>query len=265
MKPSQRFRKPHRIKKKTSIFKNKLFWLGILTLVFIGTILYFLIFSSFFQIKEIEIYGNEKVPAEELQKEIGLLILKKFWKISSRSIFLASLNKIKENLFEKFPQIANLNLKRKFPNFLILEIEERKPEAVWCSNSFCFFIDEEGIIFEEISEIPLNYLKIKELREKKLELGEKVLEKEILDSIKTIETKFKENLKIDIEEFIIASEERLNVKTFEGWEIYFNLKEDINWQITKLGLVLEKEIPLEKRGNLEYIDLRFDRVYYKYR
>jgi len=63
------------------------------------------------------------------------------------------------------------------------------------------------------------------------------------------------NLKIL--EVSIISEERLNAKTSEGWEIYFNLEGDINWQLTKLGAVLEKEIPPEKRENLEYIDLRF--------
>ena len=61
-----------------------------------------------------------------------------------------------------------------------------------------------------------------------------------------------------------VSEKRLNTKTSEGWEIYFNLKGDLNWQITELGLVSEKQIPLEDRGELEYIDLRFSRVYYKY-
>jgi len=259
------YKKPYRLKKKKSILKSRFFWLTILILIIIGTIFYFLIFSSVFQIKEIKISGNQKVSNENLQEKISPQLTKNFWRFSSRSIFLTNLSEIKENLFKDFPQIAEINLKRKFPNSLILEIEERRPEAIWCSNNLCFFVDKEGIIFEEISEIPLNNIEIKELREKKLELGEKVLEKEILDSIKTIETKLKENLKINIEEFIISSEERLNVKIKENWEIYFNLRKDINWQITELGLILEKEIPLERRGDLEYIDLRFDRVYYKYR
>ena len=74
-----------------------------------------------------------------------------------------------------------------------------------------------------------------------------------------------EELKIKTKEFIIFSE-HLNVKTSEDWEVYLNPQEDINWQLTKLGAVLEEEIPLEKRKDLEYIELRFGNFApYKYR
>jgi len=53
----------------------------------------------------------------------------------------------------------------------------------------------------------------------------------------------------------------LDVKTSEGWEIYFNLKKDINWQLTELDFLLKERIPPDKKGNVEYIDLRFERIY----
>ena len=53
--------------------------------------------------------------------------------------------------------------------------------------------------------------------------------------------------------------------TKEGWRILLDLKENMEWQQTKLQLVLEQKIPLEKRGELQYIDLRFgDQAYIKY-
>jgi hypothetical protein len=68
-----------------------------------------------------------------------------------------------------------------------------------------------------------------------------------------------------IVEISIISNERLNIKTFEGWLIYFNPKEDLDWQTQKLDLVLEKQIPLEKREELEYIELRFgNQAFIKY-
>jgi len=92
-------------------------------------------------------------------------------------------------------------------------------------------------------------------------LGERIAEKEIISQIIDLESKLKEDLKIPLKELTIVSEERLNAKTLEGWEIYFNLKGDLNWQILKLKAVLENRIPPEKRGNVIYIDLRFERVY----
>jgi len=54
-------------------------------------------------------------------------------------------------------------------------------------------------------------------------------------------------LKIEIKDFIIVSEKRLNIETKEGWDIYFSLEKDIKLQITKLRVLLEKEILIEKR------------------
>ena len=96
-------------------------------------------------------------------------------------------------------------------------------------------------------------------------LGQKVIEESLLKSILEIQQKLSSDLKIWITEFDILSNERLNVKTLQGWEIYFNPKGNINWQVVELGLVLEKEIPIEKVPSLEYIDLRFTKVYYKYK
>ncbi len=71
-------------------------------------------------------------------------------------------------------------------------------------------------------------------------------------------------MKLKIEEFNISSPTRLDVKTIEGWWVYFSTAFDIDLQITKLNLLLEKEISQEDRGVLKYIDLRFkDRAYYK--
>jgi len=55
----------------------------------------------------------------------------------------------------------------------------------------------------------------------------------------------------------------LDVKTAEGWEIYFNLEENLSWQLTQLYLLLERKISPEERRTLQYIDLRFNKIYYK--
>ncbi|MFC1629892.1 hypothetical protein ACFL11_01590, partial [Patescibacteria group bacterium] len=95
--------------------------------------------------------------------------------------------------------------------------------------------------------------------------GEEVIEEEKINKILEINKGFRSNLKIQLEQAIIINQERLNVKTLEGWEAYFDLKGDINWQLTELKLLIEEKIPPDKRGDLEYIDLRFTKIYYKYR
>jgi len=307
------YKKPYRIKRKRSIFKNRFFWLCILILIIAGSIFYFLFLYPFFDVKEIIISGNEEVKGDELRssspftnarvvdelrssspftnarvkEEIENLVKEqiqtdfKFFK--NKNINLINLKEIDKIILENFHQIARVSSKKELPDAIIIEIEERKPAAVFKQNNNWFFADKEGIIFQQINDevatqtaeqitIIQNSLLTKDLK-----LGERIAEKEIISQIIEFDSKLKEDLKISLpepqrrvekriyslglEELTIISEERLNAKTSEGWEIYFNLKGDLNWQILKLKAVLENRIPPEKRGNIDYIDLRFERVY----
>lgn len=158
-------------------------------------------------------------------------------------------------------------------------VVERLALVNWCREEQCFSLDIEGIIFKE-SHLEKGLIKIKdEQNVTPLILGERVIEKDFLDKILEIQSKISEELKmfskaedfsahggqIKLKEFVISTE-RLNVKTLEGWEIYFDLQNEIEWQLTKLKMVLEREIPSEKRKDLDYIDLRFGNYsYYKYK
>ena len=98
---------------------------------------------------------------------------------------------------------------------------------------------------------------------KEFVLGQEVVKKELLDLILRIQGNLKDGFQIDTKEAILSLPKRLDIKTSENWQIYLNLESDINLQITKLNLLLEEEITPEIKETLEYIDLRFTRVYYK--
>jgi len=273
-----RYRKPHRIRRKRSPLRSRFFWITLLIIIFLGIAFYFAIFSKVFQIKEIIITGNKKIQAQDLENLIREKINQRLLFFSTKSIFLINSEKIVNSILEKFPQAEETALKRKLPATLIFEIQERTPVAIWCqarlsfpSENFggqgekCFFVDKFGIIFETGPE---NYDLVIKFQDETKDgyLGEQIVKEEQIRSILEIQERLKTNLKIITKEFIIQNANRINVKTIEGWEIYFDLREDIDWQLTKLRLVLEKEIPAEKREKLEYIDLRFGNFApYKYR
>jgi len=270
-----RYKKNYRTKKKKiifSIFLSRFFWLGLLIFVILGVIFYFVIFSSFFQTKQVNISGNEKISAEDIKIIIRKGLEKKFLFFSTKSIFLINLNKIKEEILSSFPRIAGIEIKRKLPNILDINVVEKLAIAVFCfarpnfdeqnlggQEEKCFLLDSEGVIFEETQ--PRNDL-IRLTDKQKVEtiLGKNVIKKDYLDKVLKIQKEVLKELKLEIKEFTIFKE-RLNAKTADGWEIYFNPQKDLDWQLTELVLVLKEKIPLEKRGNLEYIDLRFEKIY----
>jgi cell division protein FtsQ len=229
-----------------------------------GALFYFAVFSPNFQIQEIKISGNQKIPAEDIENSIRERVSQKLLFFPTKSIFLIDSDGIVSQLLEKFPQIEKINLKRKLPATLIAKIQERLLIAVWCQNEECFSIDKTGVIFERSSPDSGLIIKSPEVKEPPL-LGQIVIEENLLQKIFGVRGGLT-NLKIGAKEFIVLQRERTNIKTLEGWEIYFNPAGDINWQLTKLRLVLEKEVPPERRKDLEYIDIRFGNFApYKYR
>ncbi len=286
-----RYKKFYRAKKRKSIIRlilySRVFWLSCLVLIILGVVFYLVIFSSFFQIEEISIRGNKKVSTENLKSIINNRINKKIFFLNSKSIFLANLEEMSKEILEKFPQISDTDLKRDFPDIVTVKIEERKAIGVWCQphtlnaesiesvenntekvqgqDSNYFYVDKEGIIFEKEKGDPVSSqnLRIRNLVSsiEDIQLGKKVIEKEQLNQILKIESKLKNDLKIPLREISIISEKRLNAKTAQGWEIYFNPKKDIDWQLKELDFLLEEKIPPDKRRNIEYVDLRFEKIY----
>ena len=262
----RKYRKPYRIKKRKSIWRNRFFWLGILGLVILGGIFYLLGLSAFFRIEKIIVSGNEEIPKERIQDIVKENLERKIMFFKSKSIFLIDLKKIKENVLNIFPQIGEIEITRGFPDTLNLKVAERKEVGIFCHQDTCFLLDKEGIIFENVPE-EMQLLKIQKLNlDREIKLGERIIEKELSAPILEAETELREDFKIPVKEISIISDERVNFKTFEDWEIYFNPQRGINWQLTKLKAVLENEIPAEKRKDLEYIELRFgNSAPFKYR
>lgn len=255
-------KKKRRSRPKKSFLRKKTFWLFLLGFIFSSAVSYLLFFSEVFQIKKIEISGNEMIDREVIYRVIESGIERRVVFFNTKNIFLVSLTNIEKDVLREFPSIYKINLKRGLPDKVISEITERKKITVFCLNEEnCFDLDKEGVIFKSADE--KSGLVIFSSKEN-ASLSEKVIEKEKLDSILEIFNELK-NLNLETEKFSL-SENRLDVKTKPGFDLYFDLKDEAKDQIFNLGLILKKEVPPEKISGLEYIDLRFgNRVYYKYR
>ena len=264
-------RKIYRVKRKKSIFKSWYSWSFVLFFIFVFAVLYFLVFFDKFQVKQLIISGNVKVLGNELENATFQKINRSILFFNSKSIFLISKKELKSKILKNYPQIEQLNVKKNLPDKLILEIKERSAVAVFClpaqTGETCFLIDRNGVIFEPYNNFSEEKMIIRLTESSPLKegLGTEVIKVNFIDSALKIQKNLKENFQINVKESIFISPVRLNVKTADGWEIYFSLESDIDLQITKLNLLLKQEIPPENWKDLEYIDLRFSKVFYKFR
>jgi len=261
-----RYKKSYKTVKKRSIFdvfKHKISWIILLSLIILGSLIYLFIFSSIFQVKNIEVSQTEKSSQEEIHNIISENI---------GNIFFSDIKGIVNKILNRFPQISSVNIKRKFPDRLVVEINEREPVAAFCRSSLysslrifgrkegkeCFLIDDQGIVFEKApEELTLPIIKVKNSIYRFI-LGREAINKEYLEKLLSINNGLRD---IDINQINPISKDRIDIETSEGWDIYFNIREDIDWQIEKLDILLKEKLPPRERGSLEYIDLRFDKVY----
>ncbi len=261
-----KFRK-YRLKKKKIIVKSRFFWPVILIILAVSVVFYLLTLFPVFQIKEVSIFGQENILRQQIEQWALPAISKKILFFESKSIFLIKTTAIKNMLLQKFPAIEELKIRRLWSNAITIEVKERKAIAIWCRQENCFDLDQKGVVFGPANAAATTSQKLKinsEQFQGEIVLGKAVIDGKILEQILLVRKITEEKTKIQIIEFTLFEEEgRLNAKTAENWQAYFNLKGNLNWQILELELVLEKNLPLEKRKGLEYIDLRFSKVVYK--
>jgi len=232
--------------------------------------LFFILFFPGLQVKNITVLGNEKINTQELQSIVlsnSNTSLVEFWnfKIISKSILLVNTNNISKEILKKFPAIEKIKLDKNFPQTLELRITERKPIGIYCTNNNqCFLIDQNGIIFSALGgpasgwEGQENLTIVRQRFENNdVYIGESVVSRNTIDAFNKIQKDIKDNLQINLKEALITSPIRINIITKENWQIYFDLSpdSDINLQITKLNLLLDKKNNSINRDKLRYINL----------
>ena len=262
---------PKNKKQKKRSFSRFLFYF--LFLSFWGAAVYALFFSPFLQVSSIEISGNEKIKSENILSEISPKMEGKYFSVLEKNnLLLIGANSMEKDLLGKFRQIRNIKIKKKFPDKIKIEIQERETKMIINDGENNYLLDENGQAYDQIdsnSNEAMNLVFLRDDSRKKINLGDMVLEKDYMNYILGIKDELKSNLDLEIENNfwtpnLISGD--IRVKTKEGWNIYFNKEIDLVKETESFGAVLKEKIPAEQRPDLEYVDLRIDnKVYYKFK
>ena len=144
-------RKKKQVKKKTKLTKKQqeiarkkrkiifrlIKWTSLVVLI-IGGSIYFLL-SSFFNIHNIVIAGNEKITQETIISLSGIELEKNTFKISKNKVEQA----IKTNAY-----IDSVKIKRKLPDTIEIQVVERKPAYMLTLGNAYVYINTQGYLLE---------------------------------------------------------------------------------------------------------------------
>ena len=97
---------------------------------------------TFFEIKNIKIVNNFLIEKSEIKEKLS--------KIYNKNIFLVKRNDIEESL-KKVNFLKKIEVKKKYPNTIIVEIFETKPIAILYKNKAKYLLDSSSnlILFED--------------------------------------------------------------------------------------------------------------------
>jgi cell division septal protein FtsQ len=272
---------------------------GILVILIVLALSYFLFYSKTFKIENIEISGTRNIRHEDIRSLVEAQLKKSWFLVFNQdNFFILSKNNLAKNITDKYV-LDDLIITKTFSRTLKVEIKEKVSQIIWASGSKYYNLDSNGIAISEIGDLNDNkpvksdkksqatevmvvaeepkFFEIKidgqdfnsfpiivDESNKDVSLGQAIIKPEIVSIALNLIKKIPSKVNISISSFKMpdpASQE-LKAVTTEGWEIYFDANKDLEAQLNNLKMVLDQKI--KDRNALQYIDLRFgNRVYYK--
>lgn len=247
----------------------------ILPIILFCGIIYFIFFSPYFAIKNIEISGLTRISHDDVKSVIeGQISSDRFIFFSQKNIFIFDENYAGESIGDKYI-LKSWKIDKRLPDTLLVTVEERNPALVWKTAEKYYVVDWDGKIIREIPfEGVSGYLKNQPGAKMALVFDEsntqtlpkeEILSRETVSAIIDLENSLSGLAGISITNFKMASRNDPAVKclTSEGWEAYFSSIGDLDAQTEKLKAFLGEKNQEDRKG-LQYVDLRFsDRIYYK--
>jgi len=257
--------------KKTKISHGFVFWCAILSLIILASIgiFYFLIYGSFFKVKNIKVSGSKLFEPEEV---IEIIVPNAIPSYPWRALFAPD-----HMLFWQFAKNRNVTSRTVsiFESVLVkpdwagralkIELRERSLFGIWCGdeNTGCFAFDHSGVIFGRTPRAEGSlFLKIRNENPFSGFLGGNILPQEnwvrnVFDTISIIKNGRGSANLITVKNYSL---EEWEVELSEGPKLIFSLK-FVPQNLGGLLRNLDKKIDLEK---LEYVDFRVqNRIFYR--
>jgi len=185
-------RKRRAVKRKFIVFIKVFF----LVIIFGGLIWGFNYFynSSYFKISSIIFKNNDYYTEDILKKETDIALNTNIFEIDKKAI--------EEKLLKNLTWLKSINLKKVFPNSIIIEVVEREPFVRILAGGHYYLVDEEGIVLLKLENKDLDNYKdlilVRNALKYSPEIGEKVAKKNILscgEIYETLDLEVKEEIK----------------------------------------------------------------------
>lgn len=219
------------LRKKVKINTSRLMIVLFFTLILVVGFYAFLN-SGIFNIKNINIKGNDIIKDKDIINSLGIE--------NNKNIFMHSTKKLEEKLLEN-PYIESVKISKDIPNLFTIEVKERKPVALLKNNDKYCYIDIKGKLLEIIPRIedeeesiivniPYNIN-----RNNDIEFKNEHMSKRLLYLLECVE---KDNLSKKISNIEFKNNDTITIIAKEGIKVFLYNDEKISYNISRMSAIL---------------------------
>jgi cell division septal protein FtsQ len=251
-----------RKRRKSSGLFSKFYFPIIGGFLFTGVAIFGLFYASFqLNITDVKVGGMGNIPEDALLKAIKnklTLSYSLFGKEITIDNFFLPQSKKMSSMLDDFPQIESIGIKRDYKDKSIsFEIKEKKPTVAWkeAFSGDCFLADNNGTYIKDCGSEDISGL---------VEINEETdVCKNNTDARKNVilgaEKIIKQTAKLGIltVKFSLTENDKLSLDLDSGCKIFFNVNDDLDWELKKLEAVLKQDRYSGILAKFEYIDVRF--------
>ena len=276
-------------------FRNKSRFLGskifkIINLILIIGILgclYFFIFSDFYNISNIEVSGNQIISTDDILDITNNFLSKnKLFIFKNKNIFIFNRNDLKKKISDEIV-LSSIKIEKIIPNTIRIILTEKEAALKWQTNDQEYLIGKEGLVIKRYYNLSTpkifqietnkndnnqpaeeNFIKIKNLGNDQINLGDKVLNPQDVEFIIKIQQDLSAKDYLNPKNIMVPNNlpQFLIIELVNGAQLYFNINDSIQSQLNRLNILIQEKIKKENMNRIEYIDLRLgESVYYKFK
>jgi hypothetical protein len=268
-------KKKREIRSRSTGERLALFGAVLLWILFLGTVVYAGIFSSYLKYTDWQVTGLSVVNEDKVRETVEQVLAEKYLGFIPRdTFFMVQPGALARLLQERYPLLREVTVERTFPHNLTITVAERTTLVLWCSFDVCAHVLENGdtVPVTDVYELEENRSRTIFLEDgsgQPIRLGEKTFEEGFTVQLVLLREQLRERFGIETESrlsFVSRFANEVRMRTTEGWEIYWSTSMSPDASLDAFVLLYDDEIPKERLKDLLYIDLRTEnRIFYRYR
>jgi len=221
-------KKPTRVERKRR--RQRILFRLLLLVMIITMSTTYLLKSDFLAIKNINIYGNSHIPSDEIISISRINIGDNILRIKKTAV---------EKDINSISYIKNVEVKRKLPSTININVEERKPVLQIKSLSSYFIIDMEGFVvdimndkFEDIPTFEGFYIDNMQKGENLLDNDKNQIFEDFLNDVEL------QNVLKEIFQLEVDTEGEINIKLNNGINVAFGPIYNVKYKLRYLERII---------------------------